>query len=223
MGRLLCRQPALQFHLSVRGLPGPGRRGAAVCHRRAGVARFDGQGWWPGQATCVRSRCGWRSRTRRGSCRQGRCSAGCRCTRRCRPRSRGCLGSVVSMMDILPGAAPARSRVSVKAGQAQAYPWPACYGVGGMWMQRPPPLVDRPHARLDRASAVLVVVVGRLLVVVGTLTGPLGRPSTAWLTVVPTATGPSTQLLPAVRQREPGPGRKRGVVGAEVGEERLPT
>jgi hypothetical protein len=76
-----------------------------------------------------------------------------------------------------------------------------------------------PHYPIA-ASAVLVVVVGWVSVVVGALTGLLGWLSTARLTVVPTAARSGAELLPAVRQREPGPGRERGVVGAEVGEER---
>src|SRR5688572_27485671 len=83
----------------------------------------------------------------------------------------------------------------------------------------PPQAVDRPHALPGRASAVLVVVVGWVSVVVGALTGLLGWLSTAWLTVVPTAIGSGAYLFPAVCQREPGPGGKRRVVGAEVGEE----
>jgi hypothetical protein len=79
---------------------------------------------------------------------------------------------------------------------------------------------DRPHARLDRPSAVLVVVVGRVWVVAGALTGPLGRPSTARLTVISTATGVAAQLPPGVRQRETGPGPEWRVVAAEVGEKR---
>jgi hypothetical protein len=78
-----------------------------------------------------------------------------------------------------------------------------------------------PHALPDRASAVLVVVVGLVSMVVGALTGLLGWLSTAWLTVVPAATGSGAYLFPAVCQREPGPGGKRRVVGTEVGEEGL--
>jgi hypothetical protein len=84
-------------------------------------------------------------------------------------------------------------------------------------------VVDRAAPPPDRASAVLVVVVGWVSVVVGALTGLLGWLSTARLTVVPTAAGSGAQLLPAVRQREPGPGGERCVVGAEVGEERPAT
>jgi hypothetical protein len=87
----------------------------------------------------------------------------------------------------------------------------------------PPDRDDEFAAGLDRASAVLVVVVGWMLVVVGALTGLLGRLSTAWLTVVPTAAGSGAELLPAVCQREPDSGRQWRIVAVEVGEEGLPT
>ena len=98
--------------------------------------------------------------------------------------------------------------------------WPAGDGIGEPAdATHPRRLVDRPHALPDRASAVLVVVVGWVSVVVGALTGLLGWLSAAWLTVVPTAIGSGAYLFPTVCQREPGPGGKRRVVGAEVGEE----
>ena len=86
---------------------------------------------------------------------------------------------------------------------------------------RPPQAGRRPPARPGWESVVLIVVMGWVLVIAGTLTGLIGRLSAAWLAVVPTAAGSAAELPPVVRQREPGPGGKWRVVGAEVGEEGL--
>jgi hypothetical protein len=86
---------------------------------------------------------------------------------------------------------------------------------------RPPRAGRRPPARPGWESVVLIVVMGWVLVIAGTLTGLIGRLSAAWLAVVPTAAGSAAELPPVVRQREPGPGGKWRVVGAEVGEEGL--
>src|SRR5215218_9431263 len=82
-------------------------------------------------------------------------------------------------------------------------------------------LIAPAAARLS-TSAVLAVVV-RVSVVVGTLTGPLGRPSAARLAVVPAAAGSASHLPPAVGQRQADLRRERRIVGAEVGEQGLPT
>ena len=74
-------------------------------------------------------------------------------------------------------------------------------------------------ARPEPAST----VVGSVSVVVGTLAGPLGRPSTARLTIVPTTAGSGAELLPVVGDREPDPSRERRVVAAEIGEKRPST
>ncbi len=78
-----------------------------------------------------------------------------------------------------------------------------------------------PRLVLSVLAVVVVRVAVVVAVVVRALTGPLGRLSTARLSVIAAAAGSGAHLPPAVGQREADFRRERPVVGDEVGEERV--